>query len=821
MAKQYLDIVKSVMRIDTNSFSFDMQQIENRRFMFNPQTGTLILGYPYSGRKLQSSHAEEHAAADTGEAFDDFIRGWIGTGRNYKDGVIHFAPGIPTANVPMFEKGFDTLEMFEANGANKNTVVRAFGEVWEQPLSELIKEVDYMAENSKTHSLENLIEFSKEENTKERVEKLTGILEQGVTELFESETYKRYLSAMAMFHDYSFRNTMLILHQLPTASYVAGFNAWKDHKRYVREGEKSIKIFAPAPYKTKIAEIQKDGNGQIIKDRDGNPVTKEKEITVPAFKAVPVYDISQTDGEPLPELGGGELIGTVDNYENFWQVLKKISPFQIYLEKIEDSETKGYCRYGKDAKIVVDNGMSEIETISVAIHEISHARLHNYTAEELATLPPEEKKTRRMREVEAESVAFVVCKHFGIETGEASFPYIAGWSKNKEMPELKASLSLIQKTSCDIINEIEENLIALEKEQQKVQETQAFNMDSDIHSWYAATYPDDMLGEEIYTGVTFQKLYDMLSVDDIYSIMGVDDSSIRERCFSKIAELMQVDYSVIYDKWLNSEIHDIFAPTIQPVVTILWSESPYFETGQKMPLNIADKLFAHYDNEFPREQGYDKVKFRIDFTYNGLRDNYIGRYDIGDRENGLIKHIENHFKENLNPSFLEAVRETSGQKSVDEVKSEADKALSFFVPYLQLHINLSELEDVSNKALADKNVLETDKAYYSAMCDYVHNSRVTLNNAVGEMKLPEPPQKEDFIKHPTMDELEQKANAGEPVAIMDMINAINEEKKQAKKAEKTDKKPSIKKQLVKDKAKDADELKPKKTTKKKSQEMEV
>lgn len=678
-----------------------------------------------------------------------------------------------------------------------------------------------MAENSKTHSLENLIEFSKEENTKERVEKLTGILEQGLTELFESETYKRYLSAMATFHDYSFRNTMLILHQLPTASYVAGFNAWKDHKRYVKEGEKSIKIFAPAPYKTKVAEIQKDGNGQIIKDKDGNPVTKEKEITVPAFKAVPVYDISQTDGEPLPELGGGELIGTVDDYENFWKVLKKISPFQIYLEKIEDSETKGYCHYGKDAKIVVDNDMSEIETISVAIHEISHARLHNYTAEELATLPPEEKKTRRMREVEAESVAFVVCKHFGIETGEASFPYIAGWSKNKEMPELKASLSLIQKTSCDIITEIEENLIALEKEQQKVQETQAFNMDSDIHSWYAATFPDDKLGEEIYTGVTFQKLYDMLSADDIYSIMGVDDSSIRERCFNMLSQLTGEDYSVIYDKWLNAEIPDMLNPAKQPVVTILWSESPHFDAGQKIPLHKAEKLFAHLDENYPQEQGYDKTKFRIDFVYEGIRDNYIGRYDIGDRENGLINHIRNHFKENLNPVFLESVHNTQGQKGVEEVRADSEKALNVFLPYLQLHINMSELEDVASAALADKKVPEAEKAYYSAMCDYVHNSRVTLNNAVGEMKLPEPPQKEDFIKPPTLDELEQKANAGEPVAITDMITAINEEKKQAKKTEKTTKKPSIKKQLEKDKEKKADEPKPKKTTKKKSQDLEV
>ncbi len=779
------------MRIDTNSFSFDIHKIDNRRFMFNPQTGTLILGYPYSGRKLQSSHAEEHAAADTGEVFDDFIRGWIGTGRNYKDGVIHFAPGISTANVSMFEKGFDTLEMFAVNGANKNTVVRAFGEVWEQPLSELIKEVNYMAENNKTHSLDNLIEFEQGEKTKERVEKLTGILEQGLTDLFESEKYKQYLSTMAMFHNYSFRNTMLILYQLPTASYVAGFNAWHDHNRFVRKGEKGIKIFAPAPYKKKIEEQQFDKSGAPVKDNDGNPVFKEKEITVPAFKVTSVYDISQTDGEPLPSLGGDELVGTVDNYENFWETLKKISPFPIHLEKIEGSEAKGYCHYGKDAKIVVDNGMSEIETISVGIHEISHARLHNYTAEELATLPPEEKKTRRMREVEAESVAFVVCKHFGIETGEAAFPYIAGWSKNKEIPELKASLSLIQKTSCDIITEIEENLIALEKEQQKVQETQNFDMDTDIHSWYAATFPDDKLGEGIYTGVTFQKLYDMLSVDDIYAIMGVDDSSIRERCFTKLAELMQVDYSVIYDKWLTAEIPDMLNPAKQPIVKILYTESANLEEGQKMPLHKAEKLFAYLDENYPEEQGYDKAHFRIDYVYNGIRDSYEGRYDIGSDAKSLIKHIEKHFQENLKPEFLNAVREQSGQKGVDEVRVDAEKALNFFVPYLKLHINMSELEDVANAALEDKKVPEADKAYYSAMCDYVHNSRVTLNNSMGEMKLPEPPQKEDFIK---------------PVAD---------------KQNKTEKKPSIKKQLAEDKDKKAAEPKTKKTSKKKSQDLEV
>lgn len=214
-----------------------------------------------------------------------------------------------------------------------------------------------------------------------------------------------------------------------------------------------------------------------------------------------------------------------------------------------------------------------------------------------------------------------------------------------------------------------------------------------------------------------------------------------------------------------------------------------------MPLNKADKLFTYLDESYPENQGYDKTKFRIDYMYNGMRDNYIGRYDIGDRENGLINHIENHFKGSITPEYLESVRQATGQKGVDEVTDRANTALNLFVPYLRLHISMSEIEETANMALKDKTVPETDKAYYSAMCDYVHNSRVTLNTALGDVKLPEPPQKEDFIATPTMAELEQKANSGEPVSVMDIAAAANAEKKKTKTAQKTDKKPSIRKQL--------------------------
>ncbi len=633
------------------------------------------------------------------------------------------------------------------------------------------------------------IEFTGK-SQKEKVKEITDKLEQGIKELFNSDRYKEYLSAMSKFHNYSFRNTILILMQKPDASYIAGFNTWKNEfKRAVRKGEKGIKILAPAPYKKEIEETAHDKNGNPILNADGSNRTTTKTITVPAFKITTVFDLSQTDGKEIPTIAN-QLTGNVEDYEKFFKALKEISPVPIELEKI-DRAANGYYHL-TEKRIAVRDDLSEMQTIKTAIHEIAHAKLHALPENEENEVIEDDRPDNRTREVQAESIAYTVCQHFGIDTSDYSFGYVAGWSSGKETEELKASLEVIRTTADEMITDISEKLKELEKEK-------SVDLNSDISAWYAAEFSDDEMKDEIYTGVSFQKLNDMLSSNDLYSIIGVDDTVVRERCFSKLAELMQVDYSVIYKKWLNAEILDMLNPTKQPVVTILWSESPHFETGQKMPLNKADKLFTYLDESYPENQGYDKTKFRIDYMYNGMRDNYIGRYDIGrydigDRENGLINHIENHFKGSLTPEYLESVRQATGQKGVDEVTDSANTALNLFVPYLRLHISMSEIEETANMALKDKTVSETDKAYYSAMCDYVHNSRVTLNTALGEVKLPEPPQKEDFIGTPTMAESEQKA----------------------KTAQKTDKKPSIRKQLKEEKAKT--EKAPKKPAKSKKKE---
>lgn len=623
---------------------------------------------------------------------------------------------------------------------------------------------------------------------KEKVKEITDKLEQGIKDLFNSDRYKEYLSAMSKFHNYSFRNTILILMQKPDASYIAGFNTWKNEfKRAVRKGEKGIKILAPAPYKKEIEENEHDKNGNPILNADGSNRTTTKTITVPAFKITTVFDLSQTDGKEIPTIAN-QLTGNVEDYEKFFKALKAISPVPVELEDI-DRAANGYYHM-TEKRIAVRNDLSEMQTIKTTIHEIAHAKLHALPEKEENEVIEDDRPDNRTREVQAESIAYTVCQHFGIDTSDYSFGYVAGWSSGKETEELKASLEVIRTKADEMITDISEKLKELEKEK-------SVDLNSDISAWYAAEFSDDEMKDEIYTGISFQQLNDMLSSNDLYSIIGVDDTVVRERCFSKLAELMQVDYSVIYDMWLNAEIPDMLNPTKQPVVTILWSESPHFEKGQKIPLHSADKLFAHLDESYPENQGYDKVKFRIDYVYNGMRDNYIGRYDIGDRENGLINHIENHFKGSLTPEYLESVRQATGQKGVDEVTDSASTALNLFVPYLRLHISMSEIEETSNMALKDKTVPETDKAYYSAMCDYVHNSRVTLNTALGEVKLPEPPQKEDFISTPTMSESEQKA----------------------KTAKKTEKKPSIRKQLKEEKAKT--EKAPKKPAKKKTQDLEV
>lgn len=279
---------------------------------------------------------------------------------------------------------------------------------------------------------------------KQRVKAITDKLEEGLKELFESENYKRYLSTMSKFHNYSLNNTLLIALQKPEATMVAGYQAWqKKFNRYVKKGEKAIHILAPIMRKVKKEQGDAEGGDDVAQQDD------ETEVKIPAFRVVSVFDISSTEGEPIPEIGVKELLSTVDGYEDFKQAIVTVAPVPVSFENVE-GESKGH--FDRLAgRIVIKAGMSESQTLKTLVHEVAHSILHGKDAAE-----PE--KDRNTKEVEAEGVAFTVCSHFGIDTSNYSFGYLASWSSGREMKELRSSLDTIRKTASELITGIEEQL---------------------------------------------------------------------------------------------------------------------------------------------------------------------------------------------------------------------------------------------------------------------------------------------------------------------------------------------------------------------------
>ena len=304
------------------------------------------------------------------------------------------------------------------------------------------------------------------EKPAEKVKEITVRLEQGVQAIFDSDRYKEFLTAMSKFHDYSMNNTILIAMQ--GGNLVMGFRQWeKEFDRHVKKGEKGIKIFAPAPYKVKklVDKIDPETRKPML-DREGKAIKEEKEITVPAFKVINVFDISQTEGKEFPDLSVKPLLADVEQYEDFFAALEKASPVPIAFEQITNG-ANGYFSL-TDKRIAIKEGVSELQAVKTAIHEIAHAKLHDVDL----NAPPEEQNRvdRHTREVEAESVAYTVCQHFGLDTSDYSFGYVAGWSSGKEMTELKASLETIQATAKELITEIEGHFTELQQQRQAEQE---------------------------------------------------------------------------------------------------------------------------------------------------------------------------------------------------------------------------------------------------------------------------------------------------------------------------------------------------------------
>ena len=343
-------------------------------------------------------------------------------------------------------------DYMKINAENIKKIAEAEGIPMEQNPDKETKDIPYNSEERMS--------------MKERVAELVGKLEDGLKEIFDSDKYKDYLNTMAKFHNYSLNNSLLIHQQKPDATLVAGFNSWsKNFERHVKKGEKGIHIIAPAPYTIKKEQQLLDTKTmQPLFNADGSPKTTEVEVKIPAFKVTTVFDISQTYGKELPTLGVSELGENVDRAKDFIESLKKVSPVPI-----EFGETKGESKgfYSpSDQSITIKEGMSDAQTIKTMVHEISHAKLHN--PEQLKE--EEKQKSHGTIEMEAESVAYIVCQHFGIDTSEYSFGYIAGWSEGKGPEELRDSMQTIRDTAGEMINRVENSMRAMERDREVAQE---------------------------------------------------------------------------------------------------------------------------------------------------------------------------------------------------------------------------------------------------------------------------------------------------------------------------------------------------------------
>ena len=650
----------------------------------------------------------------------------------------------------------------------------------------------------------------------DRLKEITDQLEKGLQDLFSSEKYTDYLKTMSKFYSYSASNTLLIYMQRPDASHVAGYNDWKNnYHRHVKRDEHGIKILAPCPYKQRV-EREKTGP-------DGKPVTEIEEIQRAAFKPVTVFDVSQTEGEPLPTLGVNELTGDVEHYPDFFEALKQVAPFPVGFEAIT-SGAKGYCNYAEQ-RIAINEGMAEVQNVKTAIHEITHTTLHNYYAEKEKGIPPEQRKDQRTREVEAESVAYTVCQHYGIDTADYSFGYIAGWSSDKQTKELKASLGTIRNTAAALITSIDEKFQEITKDREQAasvveapEPTTPGQTEPDSFTIYQLKDGDDLhyhrfeplerlqaagLSVEagnydrIYTaplseGDTLEGIYTRFNIDHPEDFTGhslsVSDVVVLHQSgndrayyvdsfgFSEVPQFLEQQRAGLTAEapepqapenplaaaemgseqnynMIDGQVNNLppeLDPAIQPVVTILWSESDKLHDGQQMPLAEADRLFGELDTA--HGPGYDKTSFSIAYTLQGELSTYEGRQDFGDGDGGLIEHIKAYHEYYAHDeSWKNHVLHTDGPEAWEKDVAEREMILTVFVPYMQLHCNLADMEKQADEVLAllaeppePDGVDRTNSAYYTALKTYVTECRHELNTATGDYHLPDCPKKEDF-----------------------------------------------------------------------------
>ena len=706
------------------------------------------------------------------------------------------------------------------------------------------------------------------EKPAEKLKEITDRLEQGIAELFDSERYKEYLKVMSKFHNYSFRNTVLIAMQKPDASLVAGFSAWKNNfERNVMKGQKGIKIIAPSPYKIK-QEMQKiDPHTQKpIIGKDGKPVTEEKEITIPAYKVVSVFDVSQTEGKELPDIAVDELTGDVDRYKDFFAALEKTSPVPIAFENIEGG-SHGYYHL-EDKRIAINEGMSELQTLKTAIHEIAHAKLHDIDL----NAPKDEQQPhidRRTREVEAESVAYTVCQHYGLDTSDYSFGYVAGWSSGRELSELKSSLETIRSAAAEIINSIDENLAELQKAQDK--EQTAGQEQPTREGQEAAPQPEapakaDTAGKEKPEAAapgksgTQEKAgaapKEAFTPETIYRVRRNPYSDSRENSHLLQAYVTQENGrakmgDVLYTgtpekcrelmgqlksgELTEGDVKQLYAKAQETAQTAGQDKDTFSIYQIKGGDETRDFRFEPYDRLQAAGNVVDKANYEL--VYSAPLAPETSLEDIYTRFN--IDHPKDFKGHSLSVSDV-VVLHQNGQDTAHYVDSVGFREVPEF---------LQEQKQLTPDELTTGETIKTPRGTFhvtamsreqieAAGYGFHHQSDdgkyLIMGNGTRAFAVAaEQPEKENPLKHvedtveqndnnfdgiinntPTVDELEAKVKAGETISLVDLANAVKADKERGKEA-KPEKKPSIRAQLRADKEKAQ-----KKTAKQKSQDLE-
>ena len=667
------------------------------------------------------------------------------------------------------------------------------------------------------------------EKPAEKLKEITDRLEQGITELFESERYREYLRVMSKFHNYSINNTLLIAMQKPDASLVAGFSAWKNNfGRNVMKGQKGIKIIAPSPYKVKQEMKKIDPHTQQpIIGKDGKPVTEEKEITIPAYKVVSVFDVSQTEGKELPDIAVDELTGDVERYRDFFAALEKTSPVPIGFEQIPGS-SHGYYHL-EDKRIAIQEGMSELQTLKTAIHEIAHAKLHDIDL----NAPENEQQPRvdrRTREVEAESVAYTVCQHYGLDTSDYSFGYVAGWSSGRELSELKSSLETIRSAAAEIINSIDETLAKLSKAQDM--EQTAGQEQPDKEETAAPEQPKQEAPAQEKAAFTPETIYRVRrnpysdSKDNTYLLQAyVTQENGRAKMSAvlftgtpqKCRELMGQLKS---GELTEGQVKELYAKAQETAKTAEQDKDTYSIYQLKHGDETRDLRFEPYDRLQVTGNVVDKANYEL--IYSAELTPGTSLEDIYTRFN--IDHPKDFKGHSLSVSDV-VVLHQNGQDAAHYVDSFGYKSVPEFLQE-QKQLTPDELEtgetiktprgtfyvtDMSREQMEAAGYgfhHQSDDGKYLVMGNGTRAFAIAAEQAQRENPLKAAEQtteqNENMIDEiinntPSVDELEAKVKAGETISLVDLANAVKADKERGK--GKQEKKPSIRAQLKADKEK--------------------